>query len=89
MTTAVADELLRPIAKIAESRTGKRPAPATVWRWIRKGVRGAKLDAKLLGGSWLCTDQDFDRFIAEQTAAALASSIETATDDELREEGLL
>lgn len=83
------DEILQPIPKVAERRTGKRPAPATVWRWIRKGCRGAKLNAVMLGGQWLCTDEDFDRFIAEQTAAALAGSVETATDEELRQEGLL
>ncbi len=84
------DEILRPIAKVAERRTGKRPSPATTHRWRLKGVRGVKLNAVLLGGSWLCTEQDFDRFIEEQTAAALAPSApQTATDDELRAAGLL
>jgi hypothetical protein len=89
MTTAVSDAPLRPIAKIAESRTGKRPAPATIWRWLRKGVRGVKLNGVLLGGSWLTTEADFDAFIEQQTAAALAPAMETATDEELKAAGLL
>ncbi len=88
-TTLAQHELLQPIRKVAQRLTGRRPAPATVWRWLRKGVRGVKLDGVLLGGTWLCTEDDFRRFLDEQTAAALAPSRDAVTDEQLQAEGLI
>lgn len=89
IATLPQNELLQPIPKVAERLTGKRPAPATVWRWLRKGCRGAKLKALQLGGQWHCTEDDFRSFMEEQTANALASSVETVTDQQLQSAGLL
>ena len=92
-TTLPHDELLHPISTVVERLTGRRPSPATVWRWLRKGVRGAKLNAVLCGGKWLCTEQDFRLFLQEQTDAALAASTTAArvpdVDEALKAQGLL
>ena len=81
------------VSVIANRRTGRRPSPATVWRWCRKGVRGGsvKLQAVFHGGCWQTTPEAFDQFIADQTAAALSLHDEPkdVTDDELRNAGLL
>ena len=89
-TTLPENELLKPVPKVAERFTGKRPAPATVWRWLRKGCRGVKLNALMLGGQWLCSEDDFREFLRAQTDAQLAAtSGKTASDDELTAAGLL
>lgn len=83
------------VSVIAKRRTGKRPSPATVWRWCRKGVRGGtiKLQAVFHGGCWQTTEAAFDQFIIDQTAAALCeheeSNLDSVTDAELRSIGLL
>lgn len=83
-------ELLQPIPKVAQGITGKRPGGTTVWRWLRKGCRGAKLKAVMLGGQWLCTESDFRQFIDDQTSAQLAKHPGGGVSDEdLREAGLL
>ncbi len=43
-------------------RAGKRPHPATLYRWVQHGVRGVKLEAIQVGGT-LCTSlQALQRF---------------------------
>jgi hypothetical protein len=66
---------LRPIGEIAEAVTGRRPSPAAQWRWLHQGFFNGtvKLAAQRHAGMWLTTRADFERFIAEQTAAALAT----------------
>ena len=83
---------LRPVATVARDRTGKRPSPASIWRWIHKGNRGGKLEAVFLTGVWHTTAAAFADFIRRQTAAALGASdrpSQGVTDDELRANGLL
>lgn len=47
---------LRPVASLAESLTGRKPAPATVWRWCQKGKRhSGKLPALRVFGTWHTT----------------------------------
>lgn len=84
-------ELLEPVAGVAERLTGQRPSPATLWRWLRKGCRGAKLNAVMHSGRWLCTEADFRQFIEDQTAAALGESAGSDEDlsERLLDEGLL
>ena len=46
-------------------RAGKRPVPSTLYRWVKVGVRGIKLEAIQVGGT-LCTSLEalqrfFDR----------------------------
>jgi hypothetical protein len=86
---------LAPIVSIAKARTGRRPSPATVWRWVRKGVCGGqvRLQAVYHSGKWLTTPDAFDQFIQDQTATALASSEpekpEDTSDADLIAAGLL
>lgn len=98
MATATLPESLtgtiEAVSVIAKRRTGKRPSPATVWRWCRKGVRhgSIKLQSVFHGGCWQTTDAAFDQFIADQTAAALGENCpeaDDASDDDLRAAGLL
>lgn len=83
---------LRPVWIVARDRTGKRPSPATVWRWVRKGIRGGRLEAVFLQGVWQTTPAAFADFIRRQTAAALNTPPDApviANDDALRAVGLL
>lgn len=65
------NELLQPIPDVAHRLTGRRPSHATQWRWLRQGCRGVKLKALMLGGQWLCTEDDFREFLRAQTEAQL------------------
>jgi len=81
---------LRPVSLIARNLTGKRPSPSTVWRWVKRGNRGGKLDAVMIGGSWHTTPGAFAAFVSRQTAAAFTetSSVD-ASDATLAAAGLL
>jgi Protein of unknown function (DUF1580) len=57
------DELF-PINK-AEKLFPSRPALATRWRWINKGVRGVKLSTIRVGGRVFVTEQMVRAFLAE------------------------
>jgi hypothetical protein len=41
---------------------GKRIHPSGLWRWARKGVRGVKLEACLLGGRFVTSIEALERF---------------------------
>lgn len=43
--------------------TGRPVSRVTVWRWIRRGVRGVKLEATRVGGSVLISNTALNRFI--------------------------
>lgn len=96
MPTATSEQLLS-VAAHALRITGHRPSPATVWRWCKIGLRGGtiRLHAVHHSGRWLCTAEDFQRFIADQTAAAMvdpsapSADLPDADDDALRAAGLL
>lgn len=82
------------VGAVARARTGKRPSPATIWRWCRRGVAGGRvrLAAVYHSGYWQTTAEAFDAFLAAQTEAALArpgDDLPTASDDDLRAAGLL
>lgn len=47
-----------------------RPSPSTIWRWILRGCRGAKLETITIGGRRYVTAESIDRFIRATTAAA-------------------
>ena len=84
---------LEHVASVAKRRTGKRPHPSSIWRWVKKGMRGGtiKLPAIYHSGYWQTTDAAFDSFLQAQTEAAFADS-ETdgnVSDDELKAAGLL
>ena len=62
-------ETLIPIAKIPSHSPG-RPHVATCWRWIKRGVRGVKLETVLIGGKRYTSLEALQRFAEATTAAA-------------------
>ena len=96
MTTQCETDLLSGVlshvAMIAKQRTGRKPSPATIWRWCKKGLRGGsiRLQAIYHGGYWQTTDAAFNEFLKRQTDAALSQApADDVSDDELRAAGLL
>lgn len=75
---------LRPVAEIFKARTGKRLNPPTLWRWVRKGNRGIRLEAVQLNGVWHTTSHAFAMFLAEQTQARLAEPVPETTERDER-----
>lgn len=67
------DELI-PVRTLAKRSIGRDISPACLWRWIRKGVRGVKLEAVTLMGVWHSTPAAFGAFITQQTAAAMGEA---------------
>lgn len=63
---------LTPVATIYKARTGKRLNPPTLWRWLRKGCHGVRLEAVPVNGVWCSTPRAYAAFLEEQTAARLA-----------------
>ena len=61
------DDLI-PVGTLIKQRLGKRPSPATLWRWRLKGVSGVKLECVLVGGIWYSTAAAFAQFVRSQTA---------------------
>ena len=63
---------LQTVQTIAKQRLGKRVAPSTAWRWIKRGVVGGRIRLQALqcGGRWYTTIEAFDQFLSDQTAAA-------------------
>ncbi len=64
------DDLI-PVRAIAEQRLGKAISPATLWRWIRQGCHGVRLEVVVVGGVRYTTAAAFGAFIRGQTAAVL------------------
>ncbi len=90
------DELI-PVRKLARQRLGKDISPACQWRWLRKGVRGCRLEAINVMGVWHTTPAAFGAFLTSQTAAAYGDDAPTdvpaersaATKKKLAAAGLL
>ncbi|QDT34083.1 DUF1580 domain-containing protein [Thalassoglobus polymorphus] len=93
MSTAenLLDGQLAHVATVALNRTGKKPSPATVWRWCKRGLRGGtiKLQAIYHSGYWQTTPEAFNAFLKAQTEAAKAGNSGDATDESLKAAGLL
>jgi hypothetical protein len=54
------------------ARLGRPVAPATIWRWCRKGIKVpgvgiARLECVRLSGRWLTSVEAISRFVARQT----------------------
>jgi hypothetical protein len=62
--------LLRDAAAILpRRRRGRKPNVSTLWRWVKRGHRGTRLEAVAVGGS-LCTSREaLQRFMLRLTAA--------------------
>jgi hypothetical protein len=85
-------DTLEPVSAIAKARTGKRPAPSTIWRWVRKGCRGVRLEAIQHSSVWMTTPAAFADFLRRQTDHALGpreSADDESLDEALAAEGLL
>jgi hypothetical protein len=61
---------IRPVSELCRRLTGRRPAPATVWRWVREGRHGVRLDAVHIQGHWQTSAAVFADFLRATSAAA-------------------
>jgi len=63
------------VKRVPGSRGASRLHPATITRWILKGVNTPigriRLEAKKVGVRWMITEADFAEFLAKLTAATL------------------
>lgn len=84
--------------RLPRRRRGRPVHVSTIFRWRSPGVRGVKLEATRVGGSWATSWPAFERFCdrltAEQTkdevvCLPLTSGASTNDDAELEKEGLL
>jgi hypothetical protein len=73
------NDTLTAVRTLAKQRLGKNIAPSTIWRWVRKGSRGCKLEAVQVLGSWHTTPEAFGAFITGQTASAMGRDADPAT----------
>lgn len=96
MVTTTNDPLsvgtLQPVTKILSDITGRRPSPASVWRWHAKGTaRNGKLPTVMLYGAVCSTEAAVRAWLAGQFAPTPLPAIElpTADDAALRAAGLL
>jgi len=64
-------EKLEEARKIANRILGNGIAPNTLYRWIKGGSGGVKLEALKVGRKWLTTEAAFNDFLQARTAAAL------------------
>jgi hypothetical protein len=55
-------------------RSGKRVAIQAIYRWVRHGVRGVRLEAISIGGTLATSVQALQRFCDACTAAKLGTS---------------
>lgn len=97
MQTAIGDliELGTARRTLIPRKDGTAVSPSTVWRWVRKGINGVKLQVWYVGAKPHTTPQALQQFFDEVTAKRLASIAQdnpqllTASDAELVAAGLL
>ena len=53
-------------AAYIESVTGQRPCVKKLYRWIRKGVGGVRLEARRIGGNYYMGRQAVDTFMVKR-----------------------
>ena len=88
-------DTLSPILPLLRTRLGVSPSPATVWRWVNRGVSGGvRLRAVRVGKRLFSSEQWVAEFINGQqpTSPTPTSPSSPRTDDEraaLRAAGLL
>lgn len=63
-----------PIVQAVESVIGHRPHIQSIRRWIKKGVRGVKLQASFVNGKYLTSTSAVQEFIDLSTEARLQCS---------------
>lgn len=60
----------------------QRPNAATVWRWVKSGANGIRLEAVRCGARYYTTKQAVTRFIAAQTDRPSHIPVETGLSAE-------
>ena len=65
-------------SRLPPRRSGRPVHVSTVHRWRFPGIRGVRLEAIRVGGSWLTTAESFASFCRE-----LTRSDETSTNDDV------
>lgn len=63
-----------PILQAVETVIGHRPHVQSVRRWIKKGVRGVRLQASFVNGKYLTSESAVREFITATTEARLESN---------------
>ncbi len=62
--------LTRATRHLPERRCGKKPSPATLWRWATKGCKGIILETLMVGGTRCTSLEALQRYFDALTAAA-------------------
>lgn len=52
---------------------GKTPHPQTIYRWIRVGIRGVRLDGVIVAGLTWTTEDALFRFLEETSSTAVGA----------------
>jgi len=60
-----------PLIEAVETVIGHRPHVQSVRRWIKKGVRGVRLQASFVNGKYLTSESAVREFISATTQARL------------------
>lgn len=47
-------------------------SPSTVWRWVSVGVRGHRLEARLIGSRWRTSEAALSRFLEALNAGRVS-----------------
>ncbi len=64
------------LAKTIPPMRGNRPVHvSTIHRWRSRGVRGVRLEATRIGGSWHTSSEAFKRFCVRLTAVEDATAV--------------
>ncbi len=76
-------ESLQPLLPLLAQMLGKRPSPATLWRWHKVGIKvgddRVRLEAKRVGGQLYGSVEAVERFIQAQNPP-IADSTEESED---------
>jgi hypothetical protein len=78
------NDTLLPVQEHCRRRLGKRVAPATIWRWIRKGAQGSRLEAVRIAGTWHTTSRAFAAFLLSRSSDVIASPDDSGAERETR-----
>jgi len=75
------EDLIPPAAGV-EELTGRRPAPTTVWRWLKKGIRGHKLASVRVMGQVFTSREEIRRWLSAVDDARTAAPADADDGDE-------
>ena len=84
---------LLPVRQALKQALGVDISPPTIWRWVTRGSRGARLDVTKVGKRLFCSEEAVQRFIMGQQAgpAAAVHAVERSPEETetLKRAGLL